>query len=98
VARVLVVEDDTRLAELVAAALRADGHLVSLAYDGKTALREALIGAFDVIVLDVMLPQLDGFAVCRQLREADGQPAILLLTARDTVVDRVHGLDVGADD
>jgi DNA-binding response OmpR family regulator len=97
-ARILVVEDDERMATLVAGALRADGHEVRLAHDGATALVLAGNDPLDVIVLDVMLPELDGFTVCRRLRAADGRAAVLMLTARDAVEDRVQGLDAGADD
>jgi DNA-binding response OmpR family regulator len=97
-ATVLVVEDDVRLATLIAEALEEDGHAVRVAHDGEQALNETLADAFDVIVLDVMLPRMDGFAVCRRLREEGQHAAVLLLTARGAVEDRVFGLDVGADD
>jgi len=95
---VLVVEDDARLATLIAEALEEDGHAVRVAHDGEQALSGALADAIDVIVLDVMLPRMDGFAVCRRLREEGRHTAVLLLTARGAVEDRVFGLDVGADD
>jgi DNA-binding response OmpR family regulator len=97
-ARILVAEDEPRMAELVADALRADGHLVDVQHTGDCALATALSMPFDVIVLDVMLPVLDGFAICRRLRESRGRSAVLMLTARDAVEDRVNGLDSGADD
>lgn len=97
-ARVLVAEDEGRMAALVAGALRADGHQVGLAADGGAALAQALAGGYDVIVLDVMLPVLDGFTVCRKLREDRQHVAVLMLTARSAIEDRVLGLDVGADD
>jgi len=97
-AHVLVAEDETRIAALVAEALRADGHSVTVAADGRIALDTASAVLFDVIVLDVMLPELDGFTVCRRLREAGRAAAVLMLTARDAVEDRVLGLDAGADD
>jgi DNA-binding response OmpR family regulator len=97
-ATVLVVEDDARLARLIAGALEQEGHEIRVAHDGDQALNEALARDFDVIVLDVMLPRMDGFAVCRRLREEDRRAAVLLLTARGAVEDRVFGLDAGADD
>jgi DNA-binding response OmpR family regulator len=98
VARVLLTEDEERMAALVAAALRDDGHEVEVTHEGAAALDRARQGAFEVLVLDVMLPDIDGFTVCRELREAGVRSAVLMLTARDAVEDRVQGLDVGADD
>jgi DNA-binding response OmpR family regulator len=97
-ATVLVVEDDVRLATLIAEVLEEDGHAVLVAHDGEQALSEALASPIDVIVLDVMLPSLDGVTVCRRLREAQRPAAVLLLTALGAVEDRVLGLDAGADD
>lgn len=97
-ARVLVAEDEARMADLVAGALRGDGHSVDVAVDGSDAVQRAARAAYDVIVLDVMMPILDGFSVCRTLREGGVRAAVLMLTARDAVEDRVLGLDVGADD
>ena len=97
-ARVLVAEDEERMAALVANALRGDGHAVEVVHDGPAALAQALAVPPDVIVLDVMLPGLDGFTVCRRLREANSGVAVLMLTARGAVEDRVLGLDAGADD
>src|SRR5262245_32655397 len=97
-ARVLVAEDEQRMAALVAEALRSDGHGVEVTDNGREALATASRNHFDVIVLDVMLPELDGFSVCRRLREAREYAAVLMLTARAAVEDRVLGLDVGADD
>ncbi|ADU52222.1 two component transcriptional regulator, winged helix family [Thermaerobacter marianensis DSM 12885] len=95
---VLVVEDEERLAEAVRRALERDGHTVDVAHDGLQGLDLARSGTFDALVLDVMLPGLDGFEICRRLR-AEGNPVpILILTARDAVADRVRGLDSGADD
>lgn len=95
---VLVVEDEVRLAEAVRRALERDHHTVDVAHDGLQGLELARTGTFDALVLDVMLPGLDGFEICRRLR-AEGNPVpILMLTARDAVADRVAGLDSGADD
>lgn len=96
--RVLVVEDEVRLAHLIARALREEGHGVAIALDGQRALELAAETSFDVIVLDLMLPRLDGLAVCRDLRAQGNETAILMLTARDAVPDRVAGLVAGADD
>jgi DNA-binding response OmpR family regulator len=96
--RILVIEDDPRVARLVSRALIEAGHQVELAEDGLDGLQRAETGMFDVIVLDVMLPKLDGLSVSRQLRRQRVRTPILMLTARDAVADRVQGLDAGADD
>ena len=96
--RVLLVEDEPKMAALLARGLREEGHAADIAVRGEEALWMAQGAPYDAIVLDVMLPGLDGFATCRQLR-ADGVWApVLMLTARDAVEDRVEGLDAGADD
>ncbi|MDP9292972.1 MAG: response regulator transcription factor [Actinomycetota bacterium] len=96
--RVLIVEDELKLASLIRRGLRADGLAADLATKGEDALWMAGATEYDVVVLDVMLPGMDGFEVCRRLR-ADGVWApVLMLTARDAVEDRVQGLDTGADD
>jgi DNA-binding response OmpR family regulator len=96
--RILIVEDDERLLRLLRRILEEEGHMTDAAFDGVEGKRQALGGAFDLIVLDVMLPRLDGVALCRELRQAHIATPILMLTARDTVADRVRGLDAGADD
>ena len=96
--RVLVVEDARPMADVLGKGLREEGYAVDLAYDGESGLELAEINAYDVIVLDIMLPRRDGFAVCRALREQGSSVPILMLTARDAVEDRVAGLDAGADD
>ncbi len=96
--RVLVVEDEKKLANLLARGLREEGHATDIANDGKDALWMADATPYDAIVLDVMLPSLDGFAVCRRLREQGIWSPVLMLTARDAVEDRIAGLDAGADD
>ena len=96
--RLLVVEDEAKMADLLARGLAEEGHAVDLASRGEDALWMARSVGYDAIVLDVMLPDLDGFAVCRELRERDVWAPVLLLTARDAVGDRVAGLDTGADD
>ena len=96
--RVLIVEDEAKLANLLARGLREEGHAADVAANGEDAVWMAEAAPFDVIVLDVMLPGLDGFAVCRRLREREVWTPVLMLTARDAVEDRVAGLDAGADD
>jgi len=96
--RVLVVEDEVKLAGLIRRGLREEGLLADVAVKGEDALWMAQATAYDVIVLDVMLPGIDGFATCRRLREDDVRSPILMLTARDAVDDRIDGLDAGADD
>jgi two-component system OmpR family response regulator len=98
IVRVLVVEDEPRLADLLRQSLAEAGHAVDLTATGEDALDWAIAAAYDAIVLDVMLPGIDGFEVCRRLRRTGVSIPILLLTARDAVADRVAGLDAGADD
>jgi two-component system OmpR family response regulator len=94
----LVVEDDVRMAAALRRGLRAEGIVAEVARDGDEAMRQVRAGAFDAMVLDVMLPGLDGFQTCRRLRSEGIWVPILMLTARDAVDDRVRGLDAGADD
>jgi DNA-binding response OmpR family regulator len=96
--RVLVVEDEPRMATLLQRGLREEGYAVDVAHDGTDGLWLGTEQEYDAIVLDVMLPGIDGFEVCRRLRAADRWAPILLLTARLAVEDRVRGLDAGADD
>jgi two-component system, OmpR family, response regulator len=96
--KVLVVEDDPKMAALVRRGLTANGNATDIAPDGEEALWMARAHAYDAIVLDIMLPGRDGFATCTALREAGVWAPVLMLTARDAVVDRVAGLDAGADD
>jgi two-component system OmpR family response regulator len=96
--RVLVVEDDVRLARLMARALEEDGNVVALSHDGEAALAQAERASFDVVVLDLMLPRLDGLDVCAALRDQGLEVGVLMLTARDSVEDRIAGLEAGADD
>ncbi|MFC8923635.1 response regulator transcription factor [Cellulosimicrobium sp. NPDC057127] len=96
--RVLVVDDEPNLAELLTSALRYEGWDVSTALDGRSALRTARETGPDVVVLDVMLPDMDGLTVLRRLRERDADVPVLFLTARDAVEDRVAGLTAGGDD
>jgi two-component system, OmpR family, response regulator len=96
--RVLVVEDEVKMAGLLQRGLREEGYAVDVASDAREALWLAAENPYDGIVLDVMLPDMDGFEVCRKLREAGRWSPVLMLTARDAVPDRVAGLDAGADD
>src|SRR6266581_431938 len=95
---VLLVEDDPRIARVVERALTDVGHRVEVARDGLEGLTSAERGSHDLLVLDVMLPEMDGFEVARELRRQKMRTPILMLTARDSVPDRVRGLDAGADD
>jgi two-component system, OmpR family, response regulator len=96
--RVLIVEDELRMASLIRRGLLAEGLAADLAPNGEDALWMAQAHDYDAIVLDVMLPGIDGFETCRRLRESDVWAPVLMLTARDAVEDRVAGLDTGADD
>ncbi len=95
--RILVVEDDRRIAAAIRRALAYEGYEVDVVHDGESGLAEARRGT-DLILLDLMLPGLDGLEVCRRIRRAGDEVPILMLTARDAVPDRVEGLDAGADD
>jgi two-component system OmpR family response regulator len=96
--RVLVVEDEPKLAALVARALREEGHAADVAERGADAIWMAQSAPYDAVVLDVMLPDLDGFEIVRRLRAKQVWTPVLMLTARDAVADRVGALDSGADD
>src|SRR6266849_1878014 len=96
--RVLIVEDERDMAEVLKEGLEEEDYFVSLAFDGVSGLEIARSYEFDVIILDVMLPKLDGFEVARRLRAKGNRTPILMLTARETVPDVVTGLDLGADD
>ncbi len=96
--RILVVEDQQTMANYIKRALEEQGYAVDLAFTGREALDWADVVDFDLIVLDIMLPEIDGITVCKTLRNQGNQVPILMLTARDTVDDRVIGLDAGADD
>ncbi|HTE64294.1 MAG TPA: response regulator transcription factor [Solirubrobacteraceae bacterium] len=96
--RVLIVEDDVKMASLIRRGLREDGAVADVAIKGEDALWMAGSTEYDAIVLDVMLPGIDGFQVCKRLREDGVWSPVLMLTARDAIEDRVAGLDTGADD
>lgn len=95
---ILLVEDERRLGTAVRRVLREEGHVVDLVEDGGDALMQARTADYDVILLDVMLPTMDGYEIARRLRSDGDTTPILMLTARDAVDDRVRGLDAGADD
>ncbi|HZY26677.1 MAG TPA: response regulator transcription factor [Jiangellaceae bacterium] len=96
--RILVVEDEVRLAQALQRGLRAEGFAVDLAHDGETGLHLAREGEYDALVLDVMLPRLSGYRVCRALRAEENWVPVLMLSAKDGEYDQADGLDVGADD
>ncbi|MFN0106714.1 MAG: response regulator transcription factor [Bryobacteraceae bacterium] len=96
--RFLVVEDERRMAELIKRGLEEEGYVVTAAFDGPSGLAIARSGEFELIVLDIMMPGMDGFEVARRLRTNGDRTPILMLTARDATPDIVHGLDLGADD
>jgi len=96
--KVLVIEDDTGIGKMVRRGLEAANFQVDWALDGTTGLRLALENPYSIIILDLMLPQMDGWRVCEELRSQRNRTPVLMLTARDAVEDRVRGLDIGADD
>ncbi|HEU4495097.1 MAG TPA: response regulator transcription factor [Rubrobacteraceae bacterium] len=96
--RILVVEDEARLATLIARVLKEEGYAAETVRDGKTALARALVDSFDLLIVDWMLPDLNGIQVIRRIRAAGMSVPILMLTARTQIEDRVEGLDAGADD
>ena len=96
--RILLVEDEPSAARFIAKGLREARHAVDVAGDGLSAAEQCQQSDYDAVILDVMLPGKDGFAVCRELRAAGADVPVLMLTARDAIDDRVEGLDAGADD
>lgn len=96
--RVLVIEDDSAMAGYLERGLRESGYAVDVAADGPSGLHQARSESYDAVLLDVMLPGLDGLSLVRRLRDEGSPTPVLMLTARDTVTDRVKGLDAGADD
>ncbi|MGZ8625380.1 MAG: response regulator transcription factor [Actinomycetota bacterium] len=96
--KILVVDDEPAVRDALERALRANGYAVSTAVDGRDGLERAAIETPDLIVLDILMPRLDGLEACRELRAAGDRTPVLMLTARDAVGDRVEGLDAGADD
>jgi DNA-binding response OmpR family regulator len=98
VARILIVEDEARIASFVAKGLRADGHVAAVAGDGHSGLDQAMSGGYDLVILDIGLPGIDGFEVLDRLRSQGSQVPVIVLTARDSVTDTVSALEGGADD
>jgi two-component system, OmpR family, copper resistance phosphate regulon response regulator CusR len=96
--RLLLVEDDARIARFVAKGLREQAYAVDVVATGEDALYQTAINSYDLIILDVMIPGKNGFEVCRELRRSGQRVPVLMLTARDSVEDRISGLDHGADD
>jgi DNA-binding response OmpR family regulator len=96
--RVLIVEDERKISAYVKRGLEEQGYAVDAAYTGKEALDFAEAAPYDLILLDILLPEMDGLAVCRELRQRGNRTPVLMLTARDAIDDRVAGLDAGADD
>src|SRR5579871_3968349 len=95
---ILVVEDERRLAALLRRVFTEERHTVDLATDGRSGLDLALSGTYDLVILDLMLPEVDGIEICRQMRSEKIETPVLMLTARGAVEDRVRGLNIGADD
>lgn len=96
--RILLAEDDKRLSKMLAFLLKKEKYIVDCVYDGQEAMEYAELSDYDIVILDWMMPKKDGISVCRELRQAKKQTAILMLTARDALEDRIEGLDSGADD
>jgi DNA-binding response OmpR family regulator len=96
--RILLVEDEVKMARALRRGLEQEGHAIDVSSDGNDGLSKALEYDYDAVVLDVMLPGRDGFSICRELRASGKWSPVLMLTARDSVDDRIRGLDAGADD
>jgi len=96
--RILLAEDEHKVASFIQRGLEAEHYAIDVVHDGEAALRQAIQGDYDLLILDVMLPKRDGLAVLKDIRVRNLRLPVLLLTARDTVVDKVAGLDSGADD
>ena len=96
--RILVVDDDVRLCSVISRGLTEEGYAVDMAHDGEEGQYLAEINDYDLVILDVMMPKVDGVTVCRNLREQRNDSTILMLTAKDAIADRVSGLEAGADD
>ena len=96
--RILVVEDEKKMVSFIERGLKEEGYVVDTALDGEKGWEYVSLNKYDVIILDLMLPKMDGFALCSKVREAKIRTPILMLTARDSVEDKIKGLDQGADD
>ena len=95
---VLIVEDEKSIVDILRFNLEKEGYAVLTAYDGESGLEQAISGGADLILLDVMLPKMNGFDVCRRLREGGSSVPVIILTAREEEADKVLGLEIGADD
>ena len=96
--RILIVEDEKQLADTLALGLRQQGYATDIAYDGEEALVLTEVNVYDLVILDLNLPKIDGMEVCQRIRVSEAPTSILMLTARISLQDRVDGLDQGADD
>ena len=96
--RILVIEDEKKIAEFIRRGLKEEGYSVDVAYDGQQGYQLVHLNEYDLIILDLMLPKIDGLSLCRQLRQEKITIPILILTVRDSVKDKVTGLDAGAND
>lgn len=96
--KILIVEDEAKIARFVELELKYEGYEVEVAGDGRTGLEKAMTGDYELMVLDIMLPELSGMEVCRRIRQEGSEMPIIMLTAKDDVMDKVAGLDKGADD
>src|SRR3989338_7748007 len=96
--RILVVEDEKKIADFIKRGLKEEGYAVDLAYDGQEGLFLAKTNPYDLVILDLMLPKLDGISLCKTLKDKGMLTPIVMLTAKDAIKDKVAGLDAGADD
>jgi heavy metal response regulator len=96
--RILIVEDEKKIADFIKRGLKEEGYAADVAYDGEKGLFLAKANEYDIILLDLLLPKMDGLALCRHLKEEDIRTPIIMITAKDAVRDKVTGLDAGADD
>ena len=96
--RILIVEDEVRLAEALGEIMKAQRYTTDIVYDGEAAFDNAMSGIYDCIILDVMIPKMDGFEVVRRMRAEKNTTPVIMLTAKDDTVDKIKGLDAGADD
>jgi DNA-binding response OmpR family regulator len=96
--RLLLAEDDAQLGRTLTKGLRQEAYAVDVVSDGEHAMHHALVNEYDAIILDIMMPRRDGFSVCRELRRSGRSTPVLMLTARDTIADKITGLDAGGDD
>ena len=96
--KILMIEDEKKIVSFVRRGLKSEHYTVDAAYDGEDGLFQATENDYDLIILDIMLPKIDGITICRKLRSAGKTMPIIMLTAKDSVEDRVQGLDAGADD